>query len=74
MATITITTTPAEDARIVKVFTRILQPMTAAGAPRNVTTAEIKQAVIDLLRVRVREVEEVILRETAAPVNDINPT
>lgn len=52
MATMTITTTGAQDARIVKAFGSYL------GLGRNATAAEVKAEVINFIRLTVRAQEE----------------
>ncbi len=57
MATLTITTTGAQDTRIVKAFGTYLGLKDGNGAPRNATAAEMKTEVINFIRLTV-EAEE----------------
>lgn len=59
MATITITTTAAQDARIVKAFGTYL------GLGRNATAAEVKAEIIAFLRLTVQAQEEAAATQTA---------
>lgn len=69
MATLTITTTGAQDARIVVAFGHKL------GFPRNATAAEVKADVIEYIKGVVLADERRIAAEAAAlAVNPIEPT
>ena len=69
MATMTITTTAAQDARIVVAFGHKL------GFPRNATAAEVKADVIAYITNVVRQDEQRIAAEAAAAaVTPIEPT
>lgn len=69
MATVTITTTSAEDARIVKAFGRYL------GLGRNATAAEVKTALATFLKSVVRDGERQDAIETEqAGFTDVAPT
>ncbi len=77
MATFTITTPAAQDARILAAFTKILNPKDNATPPqpRNATGADVKQAILDWLKMSVMEREQADARETAqATVTSITPT
>lgn len=75
MATLTITTTASQDSRIASAFGRYMNLKDANNQPRNATGAEVKQAVIDWLKMTVRETEQAVAREAAnASVTDITPT
>lgn len=50
MATLTINTTPEQDARLVSAFTSVIQPVDENGDPRNVTGAEIKAHIIQYMK------------------------
>lgn len=58
MATLTITTTGAQDARIVVAFGRLLGTKDAQGAPRNATAAEVKAEIINFIRLTVAAQEQ----------------
>lgn len=69
MATLTITTTAAQDARIVVAFGKRL------GLERNATSAEVKAAVIDYIKQIVFDQEAAAARQTAqAGITEITPT
>ncbi len=73
MATFTITTPAAQDARIVAAFGKILNTRDAAGAPRNATAAEVKAAIAAWLTMSVKEREQADGRE-AVVVTEVTPT
>ena len=50
MATLTITTTAPQDARIVSAYGKFLGTVDGNGDPRNATGAEVKQAVINSIK------------------------
>lgn len=69
MAVLTITTTTAQDAKIVAAFGRAL------GLGRNATGPEVKAAVINYIRQIVRADETTIATDTArATIVPIDPT
>lgn len=69
MATLTITTTGAQDARIVVAFGHHL------GLPRNATAAEVKADIIAYITNVVRQDEQrIAAAAAAAAVNPIDPT
>lgn len=69
MAIVTITTTGAEDARIVPAFTNYLQ------LPQSATAAQIKAAVGNFVRIVVLNYErDQAVASAAAAVVPINPT
>lgn len=69
MATLTITTTAPQDARIVTAFGRYL------GFPSDATGPQVKQAVIDFMINVVREYERKVAADAAAAaVTPITPT
>lgn len=75
MATFSITTPANQDARIAAAFGRILNLKDAQGAQRSATGAEVKQAVIDWLKLSVREQEQADARDAAdASVTDVTPS
>ena len=75
MATFSITTPPAQDSRILAAFGRALNTKDANGAARNATGPEVKQAIIDWLKLTVLETEQAVQREAAqAAVTEITPT
>lgn len=67
MATLTITTTAGEDARLVVAFGAAL------GLGRNATAAEVKAAVVNYIKATVRD-QERLAAVAAAVVTDITPT
>ena len=75
MATLTITTTGAQDTRIIAAMTDRLQPVDGSGDPRNATAAEVKTWMIDQLRNVVHSYETRLANEAAsAGVTPIDPT
>lgn len=76
MASFTISTPAAQDARILAAFGKILNLKAADGTtPRSATGAEVKAAMLDWLRLSVMEREQADARETAnASVAAITPT
>lgn len=69
MATLTITTTSQQDARIVAAFGAEL------GLGRNATAAEVKAAIINYVKTVVYEREKAAARVSAeAAVTTIDPT
>ena len=76
MATLTINTTSAQDARIVTAFGRTLNLRTPdKSAQRDATAAEVKAAVIGFIRDTVVNYETGLAIEVAsAAVPDITPT
>ena len=75
MVSMTITTTSAQDTRLVAAYTDLLQPVDGSGDPRNATSAEIKARVIQDIKGVVHGFET---REAAATAADaivpIEPT
>lgn len=75
MASFTITTTSAEDARIVVAMGKYLNLVDVNGTPRDATGAEVKQYIVDHLKAIVRSIEvaagEQALRDS---FSDIAPT
>lgn len=75
MATTTITTTAAEDARIATAVGKYLGLVDGNGDPRNATLAEVKTLLMSHLKSIVRSVEYGEAEEAArAGVTDIAPT
>lgn len=75
MATLTITTTASQDARIVVAFGAELGLRDAQGVIRNATAAEVKAAVIAYITQVVLEREKTAARVSAeAAVTPIAPT
>jgi len=69
MATLTITTTSSEDARIAKAFGRQL------SLGRNATAAEVKAGLIDFVKTVVRNSERLDAMEAEeASATDVAPT
>ena len=70
----TITTTSAQDARLVAAFGTHLELTDGNGDPRNATGAEVKQAVIQFIKKTVKD-EEITAAEgvAAAAVTEIDP-
>ena len=67
MASFTLTTTPAQDARIVAAFGRRL------GLPGDATGAQVKQQIIQFLKNAVQEQEQAVATESArAAVTEID--
>ena len=72
MATLTITTTAAQDARLVVAYGRKLGTKDAGGVPRSATAAEIKAEVIRMIKQDVAEQEAAAAREAAnAGISDL---
>ena len=72
MATLTITTTAAQDARIVAAFGKYL------GLPGNATAAQVKAEVAAFIRLKVLEYEKIAAVQTAtdaaiAALTDFTP-
>ena len=72
MATLTITTTAAQDARIVAAFGKYL------GLPGNASAAQVKAEVIAFIRLKVLEYEKIAAFDTAtaaaiAALTDFTP-
>lgn len=57
MATVTITTTAPQDARLAPAYGYKLGLKDASGNPRNATTADVKAYLIDVLQADVRNYE-----------------
>lgn len=77
MASFTISTPPGQDARILAAFTKILRPMDNATPPqpRNATGADVKQAILDWLKLSVLEREQADAREASVTsITPITPT
>lgn len=75
MATITINTTPEEDARIVAAFGKWQGLVDQDGNPRNATGAEVKAQVISFIKNIVRSVEGEEAAEAArSGVGTVDPT
>lgn len=75
MATFSITTPANQDARIAAAFGKILNLKDAQGVQRSATGAEVKQAIIEWLKLSVREREQADGRAAAdAAVTDITPS
>ena len=77
MATFTLTTPAAQDARITAAFGKILNLKDNATPPqpRVATGAEVKQAILDWLKMSVLEREQADAREaSSATVTSITPT
>ena len=68
MATLTITTTAPQDARLVVAYGRKLNLKDSATppAPRNATAAEVKAEIIRMIKQDVLETEQAAARATAA--------
>ena len=65
MATFTIITTPAEDARLVVAFGNRLQTRDASNARRNATAAEIRAEIMRFITVMVIEDERAVSAKNA---------
>lgn len=75
MATLTITTTAQQDARIVEAFGAHLSTVDAQGNPRNATAAEVKAAMIEFVKGVVYSHETAkVARAAAAAVDKVTPT
>lgn len=75
MATITITTPANQDTRIAAAIGQRLNLRDASNAPRSATGAEVKQWLVDQMKLCVREVEAYNARVAAdASVTDVTPT
>lgn len=75
MATLTITTTSQQDARIVEAFGARLGLVDANGQPRNATAAEIKAYYVNDLREYVYSYEtEKRAKAAIAGTDKITPT
>jgi hypothetical protein len=68
MATVTITTTAPQDARLTVAFGDYLHP------GRNATTQEVKDWLIEQLRVVVRSYEDRVARAAVAPPAGFDPS
>jgi hypothetical protein len=73
VATLTITTTAAQDQRIIAAFGRYLGLTDAQGVPRNATAAEVKAAMIAHIRTTVHTYETQRAIELAA-LQPLDPT
>lgn len=74
MATVTITTPPAQDLRIIVAFGSRLQTRDASGARRDATVAEIKADIIRYVTQIVSEEEKKAARIAAdSGVVDVTP-
>lgn len=74
MAITTITTTPAQDARLAAAFGTRLGLRDAQGAPRNATAAEVKADLVEYLkRVVADEERATAMRSAAAGITEITP-
>lgn len=75
MAVTTITTTPAQDLRLVVAFGNRLQTRDANGVRRNATQAEIKAEIIRFVRQVVLEEEQAqAARDAVLAITEITPT
>ena len=75
MATLTITTTPEQDARIVAAFTSVIQPVDENGVPRDVTGAEVKAHLIQYMKNVVLNYERRVAYESAdSGLTEIEPS
>ena len=72
MATLTINTTPAQDARIIDAYGKSLGLVDAGGDPRNATGAEVKASVINSIKQVVFDQERKALVD-AVSVSDLDP-
>jgi hypothetical protein len=72
MGQLTITTTAAQDARLVAAYGRRLGLTDAAGAPRAATAAEVKKAIVDGIRDVVHTYEQ--QRKLETPLDAFDPT
>lgn len=68
MATVTITTTAGQDSRLVVAFGNLLHP------GRNATQQEIKDWLIEQMRVVVRSDEDRIAKAAVTPPASFDPT
>lgn len=68
MASVTITTTAPQDARLAPAFGALLHP----GS--NATTAEVKAWLIEQLRRVVRDYEDQVAKAALAPPANFDPT
>lgn len=69
MATLTITTTAAQDQRLVAAYARLLGTTNPDGSPRNATAAEVKAEVIRQIKsvVQAFEAQRAIELSNPAP-------
>ncbi len=75
MATLTITTTAAQNTRIVKAFGGILGLRDGNDLPRNATAAEVKSAVIDYVKETVlRHERNEAVQAASDAISPITPT
>lgn len=74
MATMTITTPPAQDPRIAEAFGAFLNSRDASGALRNATGAEIKAHFLDYMREIVLSYERKKAQEAVAEPTPISPS
>lgn len=75
MATITITTTAAQDARIAPAIGSLLGLTTpGTNTPRNATGAEVKQWLVDDLREATLRYERRVARDAVAEPAPLTPT
>jgi len=77
MATLTITTTSAQNARILKAFGRQINAQDVSDpenpVPRDATGAEVKQQVIQYIK-RITQAQEMKVKRDALTVSDLNPS
>jgi hypothetical protein len=74
MATVTITTTAPQDARLGPAFGDLLQVRNASGQVRDATTAEVKVWLIDQLRAAVQNYEDRLAKAAVAAPAAFTPT
>lgn len=77
MATLTITTTSAQNTRILKAFGKQLNTQDVSDpanpVPRDATGAEVKQQVIQYIK-RITQAQELKVKRDALTVSDLNPS
>lgn len=74
MASITITTSAAQDQRLGPAFGDLLQVRNAQGAQRNATVAEVKAWIVAQMRQVVIAYEDRIARAAVAPPDSFDPS
>lgn len=74
MATVTITTTAPQDARLGPAFGDLLQVRNAQGEQRNATVAEVRGWLIEQMRQVVLNYEDRIARAAVPPPSPFDPS
>jgi hypothetical protein len=65
MGTLTITTTPEQDARILDAFSQQAMLVDENGDPRQATAADVREWVVSQLKSYVRSAEEEVAKQNA---------